>query len=189
MKIRLLKPRLPGNPLSREYFEVDMPSGSTFEDMYRMYGEEYPYTVLAVKVNNKLESLVHPIEEDCTVEFLDMRSQAASLIYQYSLSLIYLKSVEEVLGRAITDIENSLNKGLYTEIKSKKPITQQQIRAIQDRMDEIVAEDIPFVEKIVSREEAFHLLEEADLDEKKKMLESLREQLPRAPSPNCLQRQ
>lgn len=173
MKIRLLKPRLPGNPLSREYFEVDMPSGSTFEDMYRMYGEEYPYTVLAVKVNNKLESLVHPIEEDCTVEFLDMRSQAASLIYQYSLSLIYLKSVEEVLGRAITDIENSLNKGLYTEIKSEKPITQQQIRAIQDRMDEIVAEDIPFVEKIVSREEAFHLLEEADLDEKKKMLESL----------------
>lgn len=173
MKIRLLKPRLPGKPVSGEYYEVEMPAGSTFEDVYRMYEEEYPYTVLAVKVNNKLESLIHQIEEDCTVEFLDMRSQAANLIYQHSLSLIYLKAVEEVLGRAITDIENSLNKGLYTEIKCEKPITQKQIRAIQDRMDEIVAEDIPFVERIVSREEAFRLLEEADLDEKKKMLESL----------------
>lgn len=173
MKVKLLKPRMPGKPGESEFIQVDMPMSSTFEDLYRIYEKDYPYTVLAVKVDNKLEPLVHEIEENCTVEFLDMRSQAANLIYQHSLSLIYLKAVEETLGRAITDIENSLNKGLYTEIKCEEPVTEEQIRAVEARMWEIVEEDIPFVEKIVGREEALQLLEAADLDEKKKMLESL----------------
>lgn len=173
MKVKLIKPRLPGQPESNEYIEVDMPIASTFEDLYRMYEEDYPYTVLAVKVNNKLEPLVHEIDENCTAEFLDMRSQAANLIYQHSLSLIYLKAVEEVLGRSITNIENSLNKGLYTEIKRKEPVSEEQIRTIEEKMREIVDRDIPFVEKIVGRKEALRILEDADLDEKKKMLESL----------------
>ena len=65
-------------------------------------------------MNGTVERLTWRLEEDSTVEFLDMRTQAANLIYQNSLILRYLKAVEDVLGRVEVDIENALNKGLFT---------------------------------------------------------------------------
>ena len=56
------------------------------------------------------------------------------MIYQYSLSLIYIKAVYDVMGKVGVWIDNSLDKGLYTEIRSKEPITLKQVRAIERRM-------------------------------------------------------
>ena len=97
-----------------------------------------PYTVLAAKVDNKIVSLGYKLRRECRVEFLDMRSQAASLIYQNSLILIYLKAVEDVLGKADVEVENAINKGLYTEIKADRPLTVKDVRAIERRMRRIV---------------------------------------------------
>ncbi len=85
------------------------------EELYRQYKDSLPYTVLAAKIDNKIESLEYKIHKDCRVEFLDMRSQSANLIYQNSLILIYLKAVEEALGKVEVEVENAINKGLSTE--------------------------------------------------------------------------
>ena len=78
------------------------------------------------------------------MEFLDMRTQAANLIYQYSLCLIYLKAIWDVLGRDVpVEIQNSLNKGLYTEVKTPRAITEQQVCAVERRMKELVQLDLP----------------------------------------------
>ena len=115
---------------------------------------ELPYTVLAAKVNNKLVTLAYKIHRDCHIEFLDMRTQVANLIYQNSLTLIYLKAVYDVLGDFEVDIENSLNKGLFTEIKSDVPITAAQVREIEKRMHEIVAKNLPLERIELTKEEA-----------------------------------
>ena len=81
-----------------------------------------------------------------------MRSQSGNLIYQNSLCLIYLKAVEDVLGKSDVDIENAINKGLYTEIKTKEPLSAKQVRAIERRMRELVDEDLPFVREELEKE-------------------------------------
>ncbi|MCB6543652.1 hypothetical protein LI170_16110, partial [Desulfovibrio desulfuricans] len=68
------------------------------------------------------------------------------------------------------EIQNSLNKGLYTEIKTEKPVTARQVHAIEKRMTEIVKEDIPFVKEVVSREEAMDILAQDGLKEKQRIL-------------------
>ena len=123
--------------------EISVEKGISLEEIYRKYEDELPYTVLAAKVNNKIEGLWHRIHRECCVEFLDMRTQSGNLIYQNSLTLIYLKAIEDVIGKVEVDIENALNKGLYTEIKSKEPLTVKDIKAIENRMRELVNQDIP----------------------------------------------
>lgn len=150
--------------------EIEVQQGTTIEEIYRIYENELPYTILAAKVNNKFEDLTYELCNDCSIELLDMRTQAANLIYQYSLSLIYLKAVCDCLGDVKVEIQNSLNKGLYTEIKTDKPIVAKQVHAIEKRMREIVREDMPFVKRIASREEAMDILEEEGMKEKQRIL-------------------
>ena len=140
--------------------------GSTIEELYKQYAKQLPYTVLAAKVDNKIEGLDHRLSRECRVEFLDMRTQAANLIYQNSLILIYLKAIEDILGKADVDIENALNKGLYTEIKAAEPVTAKQVKEIEQRMHHIVEEDIPFVREELTKEEAIARFEEMGCPEK-----------------------
>lgn len=150
--------------------EIEIKEGSTIEEIYREYESKLPYTILAAKVDNTFEDLTYELSTPCKVELLDMRTQAANLIYQYSLSLIYLKAVYDCLGDVKVEIQNSLNKGLYTEIKTEKPITAKQVHCIESRMKEIVAEDMPFVKEIVSQEEAMDILEKDGRKEKQRIL-------------------
>lgn len=148
MKIQLKK------ELRGEFQEVTIEKGTSIEELYKTMENELPYTVLAAKVNNKLVTLAYKIHRDCRIEFLDMRTQVANLIYQNSLSLIYLKAVYDVIGDFEVDIENSLNKGLYTEIKSDVPVTAAQVREIEKRMHEIVAKNLPLERITLTKEEA-----------------------------------
>lgn len=160
MEIRLmLQPRTEIKPVQAE-------EGCTIEMLYRRYASQLPYTVLAAKVNNRIESLTTPLTQDCTVEFLDMRNQTANLIYQNSLTLMYLKAVRDVLGPVEVDIENALNKGLYTEIKTAKPPTAAQVRAIEARMRQLMRTDLPLVREEVSPEQAREIFLQSGQPEK-----------------------
>ena len=142
----------------------------TIEEIYKEIKEELPYTVLAARVNNKIERLEHRIYGDCRVELLDMRTQEANLIYQNSLCLIYLKAIEDVLGKVDVDIENAINKGLYTEIKSHDAITAKDIKKIEKRMRQLVKADRPFVREKLTKEEAEELFIQTGCPEKAELL-------------------
>lgn len=149
-----------------EYREIEIVKGTTIEELYQGIKQELPYIVLSAKVNNRQEDLTYPMEEPCSVELLDMRTQGANLIYQYSLTLLYIKAVRDVFGDVRVEIQNSLNKGLYTEIKSKTPLTEEQVVAVESRMREIVQANVPFVKELLPREEALEVLAREGLEEK-----------------------
>lgn len=164
MNIKLKK-----GPKERELL-VSVEQPVTIEELLKDYKQDLPYMILAARVNNEIKELTHVIDEDCTIEFLDMRTQAANLIYQYSLSLIYLKAIDDVLGSVQVEIQNSLNKGLHTEIKAD--ITEEQVRRIEERMRELVDKDEPIVKEIVTREEAFEIMERYGYTERIRILET-----------------
>lgn len=150
--------------------KVTVERGSSAEDLYKRYKGQLPYTVLAVKVNNKIEALEYRFYKECCVEFIDMRAQNGNLIYQNSLILIYLKAVEDIVGKADVDIENALNKGLYTEIKTKEPLTAKQIKTIERRMKELVKADLPFTREELAKDEAVARFHDMGCPEKEALL-------------------
>lgn len=135
------------------------------------YQRELPYRILIARVNGRDEELDYMIEEDASVELLDMRTHSANLAYQHTLSLIYLKAVKDVIGDCSVEIENSLNKGLYTEIKTPVAVTEEQVRAVEARMHQLVENDVPVVKELYSREEAVGIWEKYNYPEKSGLLE------------------
>ena len=164
MEVRLIKgPRT--SPV-----DIDVETGITIEELIKDYKAELPYTIIAAKVNNKIEALTYKLRRPAEIELLDMRNQAANLIYQYSLSLIYIKAINDVLGKVHVEIKNSLNKGLFTNIRTLKLVTKGDVQKIQTRMKEIVKEDIPFIKHIVDKDTALDQLFSDAQREKIKML-------------------
>ena len=92
MKINLItKPK-------GEIRECDVRQGISIENLcYEIKG--LPYRILAAKVNNRIVDLNYTLDEPCTVELLDMRTEAATILYQASLSLIYVKSGQRCAWR------------------------------------------------------------------------------------------
>lgn len=153
------------------YEEITMDRPVTVKELADRYQPKLPYTVLLANVDGKDEELTYLLDRDCVVRLLDMRTYSANLVYQHSLSLIYLKAVMDVLGDLSVEIENSLNKGLYTEIKTPEPITEEQIAAVEQRMHELVKADLPIVREVYSREEAVEIWGAYNYPEKSRLLE------------------
>ncbi len=166
VKIKIIvSPR--SNPMLVEY-----PVGTTAEQLVKDFQKDLPYDILLAKIDHKFEELTYALTKDCTVEFLDMRSQAGNLVYQRSVSMLYLKAIRDVLGhKATAVIENSLSKGLYTYIKGSEPLSSEVIQKIQSRMEELVKEDIKFERAVDSKGDAMKWLLEDGLQEKARMLQ------------------
>lgn len=150
--------------------EIETDRGITVESLYRQFENQVPYTVLAAKVNNRLQPLNFVLEEDSKVELLDMRTQATNLVYQDSLSFLYLKAVYDILGDVDVDIENAINKGLFTEIKLAETVSAEDVQKIEARMRELVELDLPFEHEKVSADEAKEIFIKSGQPEKIKLL-------------------
>lgn len=141
------------------------------KDLSDEYQSRHPYRILIARVNGMDRELTERINEDSVVEFLDMRTYSANLAYQHSVSLLYLKAVMDVLGNVGVEIENSLNKGLYTEIKTPEPVTQEQVEAVQARMRQLVEADLPVIREEYTKQQAIEIWEKYNYPDKYMLLE------------------
>ena len=160
MEIRLIL----NNGRKTELINTDRPV--TGEELVSRYGQNAEYRILAMRVDNVTRELTSVINGDCQVQLLDMRDHGANLVYQRSVSLIYLKAVKDILGDVRVEIDNSLNKGVYTEIRLPSAVSVQQVKAISDRMQQLIDEDVPINRHVMKNEEAVSYFTEQGLVKK-----------------------
>lgn len=153
--------------------EITRETPVVLQDLVAEYQPQLPYRVLIARVNGKDEELTYRLDQDATVEFLDMRTHSANVAYQNSVSLLYLKAIKDTLGDVPVEIDNSLNKGLYTEVKTKAPITEEQVQAIQSQMQKLVDDDLPIVREVFAKDEATRIWERYNYPEKSSLLEHM----------------
>lgn len=147
------------------------PDGSRIEDVYRHFKDDIPYSIFAANVNNEYKDLNYQLQEKDEVVLLDIRTQAANYVYQYSLTLLLLRAVDEVWGKnSEIIIQNSLNKGLYIEVEKKHGLSDEDVSILGTKMRELVEKDLPIKLEIVSRNEALRILSEEGMEEKKRTL-------------------
>ena len=112
-----------------EFVTVYADSPLTIEELVSREQDKPEYTVLAAKKNNTVVPLTQIIDRDCSIEYLDMRNQAANLIYQNSVIMIYLRACRDVLGDMVIDVRNSISKGLFTV--AERILDDNEIEAIE----------------------------------------------------------
>ncbi|KAB2952333.1 nucleoside kinase [Heliorestis acidaminivorans] len=115
---------------------------------------EHGAPIVAVKVNNKIENLQYLPEEDCTVEMVDMTSEAGIRVYARSLAFVLMRTARELYPEVDFEIQFSLNKGFYVERLGGEPLTLDMVEKMRERMWDIVRACEPIECQVMTIEEA-----------------------------------
>jgi len=141
-------------------------SGISLIELSKKYKENYPYTIIAAKVNNEIRELTYMLNNDCKVEFIDLSRDDGMRIYIRSLTFILVKAVNDIFPERKVIINHSISKGLYYEIKGDKDLNADDVGKIKNRMVEIVNARIPFIKRTIPIEEAKNILKEKGRDDR-----------------------
>ena len=166
--------------------------GTSLLDIYQEFKDDIqlPYPVVSAKVNNVSQGLKYRAFQSRDVEFLDAREGSGHRVYVRSLSFLLYKATQDVFPGSKLFIEHALSRGFYCNFKptlhsdegrlqGKNPsrkegrgLTNEMVKRIKKRMQEIVALDIPFRRIESTTEEAIRVFTERGFSDKVKLLET-----------------
>ena len=133
-----------------------------------------PYPVVSAKVNNVSQGLKFRLYQNRDVEFLDAREGSGHRVYVRSLCFVLYKATQDVFPGSKLFIEHSLCRGYYCNFKKRtpEPLTDEDVRRISQRMQEIIALDMPFRRTEATNEETVRVFTERGFADKVKLLET-----------------
>ncbi len=145
-------------------------------DVYQEFADEIklPYPVVSAKVNNVSQGLKFRLYQNRDVEFLDAREGSGHRVYVRSLCFVLYKATQDVFPGSKLFIEHSLCRGYYCNFKKRtpEPLTDEDVRRISQRMQEIIALDMPFRRTEATNEETVRVFTERGFADKVKLLET-----------------
>ena len=145
-------------------------------DIYQKFAEDIqlPYPVVSAKVNNVSQGLKFRVYQNRDVEFLDAREGSGHRVYVRSLSFVLYKATQDVFPGSKLFIEHSLCRGYYCNFKKKgnEPLTDDDVKSIRQRMQDIIDIDMPFHRTEGTTEETIRVFTERGFTDKVKLLET-----------------
>ena len=150
----------------------EFPIGSTLLEIYSGFNLDFPYQVVSARVNNRSEGLNFRVYNNKDVEFLDVRNPSGMRTYVRTLCFILYKAVSEIFPEGKLYVEHPVSKGYFCNLRIGRPIELEDVLAIKQRMQEIIAEDIPFHRTECHVTEAVRVFSERGMKDKVKLLES-----------------
>ena len=152
------------------------PEGCSLLDVYQEFADEIrlPYPVVSAKVNNTSQGLKFRLYQNRDVEFLDAREGSGHRAYVRSLCFVLYKATQDLFPGSKLFIEHSLCRGYYCNFKkrSNEPLTDGDVASINQRMEEIIALDMPFRRTESTTEEAIRVFRDRGFSDKVKLLET-----------------
>ena len=150
----------------------DFPIGSSLLEIYSGLNLEFPYQVVSAKVNNRSEGLNFRVYNNKDIEFLDVRDPSGMRTYVRTLCFILYKAVTELFPEGKLYVEHPVSKGYFCNLRIGRPIELEDVQALKKRMQEIIAEDIPFHRIECHATEAARVFSERGMNDKVRLLET-----------------
>lgn len=142
---------------------VELNAGDTYQTALRTHFPEAG--ALAVMVGGESLTLTDTPHEGEQAMLIDYRSNEGRLVYERSLRFVFLLAVAQLYPKRRVRLEHSIGNGVYAVIEGDTLLTPRDVACIEQRMREIVAQDLPFEKHLITRAQAiahFEALEQFD---------------------------
>lgn len=112
------------------------------------------------RVDGNLTDLNAEITNDCEVELLDFSSEAGREIYWHSASHIMAMAVKQLFPDVKLAIGPAIDQGFYYDFDLNRPFSPEDLGRIEQRMQQLVGQDIPFERLPVKKSAALERFEQ-----------------------------
>ena len=151
---------------------IEVPMGSTLEEIYEMTGMKMAYGPISARVNNKVEGMHYRAYKQKEVEFLDITSSSGSRAYTRTLFFVLCKAAHDLFKPCKVAIDIPVSNGYYVNLQIGRPVTLDDAGAIRRRMQEIIDAAMPIHRHETTTEEAIALFDSLHNRSKVKLLKS-----------------
>ena len=129
-------------------------AGTTGADLAMSISPRLAKAALAVVVDDRLTDLTRPFEADARVRIVTERDPEALHLYRHSTAHLLAAAVLELFPGTQCGIGPALDDGVYYDFVVQRPFVPEDLAAIEQRMREIAARDLPFVRELHPKEDA-----------------------------------
>ena len=144
---------------SEKEITLEVPKNTTIAELLQEVNTEHH--IYAALINHKHVHFSECVHDQDVIQLQDICASYGNTCYQSTLTLLYLKAIHDVMGKNVTvTIANSLSKGLFTVIHAGN-VTDDLAKEIEERMHELVEENLEIKEEYVDRDTAIELLKDA----------------------------
>lgn len=149
-------------------------SGTTYEQIAKEYQKDYPYDIVLVFVDGRLQELYKPVKSDCVINFVTTADNIGHKTYKRSMSLMLVKAVYDVANHEEIDkvrIHYAVSKGYYCTIEGTVELNQEFLDKVEARMHEMVDMDMPIHKRSVHTDDAIALFRQHGMHDKERLFE------------------
>ena len=148
---------------------------------YKITGQELLQSInrnskcscVAIELDGKVFDLSTVIEQDCEARFILSSSPEGLEIIRHDAAHVLAHAVKELYPKSMIAIGPVIENGFYYDFANPEPFTEEHLKKIQFRMQEIVKAKLPITRKIISREEALKFFQECGEKYKVEIINSL----------------
>lgn len=128
--------------------------------------------VICARVNNKLRELTYSLEDDAKVEFLTIKDEDASKIYESSLRFVLVMAFARLYPMLKVRITRNVSRTTFVQILNEGAVATPKMRdAIEAEMKKIIEADYSLVRHSFEKKEARELYQKNGLEDKIEALE------------------
>jgi uridine kinase len=145
--------------------------GATLATLVKMLPEFSGPTIMGAVVNGELRELTYTIEMDAQIRLVTMADDDGARIYRRSVTFLLEAAFEELFPDASMTLDHSVSAGgYYCEVIGRDPLSLDEMKRLEARMREIVAQDLPFERQTVPLDEAIRYFQKKGFEDKVQLL-------------------
>ena len=140
---------------------IDVKKGTRVDELLQKEIVLNKNNTIACRFNNEVKPLNYEIETDGKIELIDMTNKDGMKIYRKGLIYIVSMAFKEVYHEALLTVNFQLSNSILCEVQNIN-ITDEVIKKVNEKVNEIIEKDIPIKKVKMTREEAKSFYEKND---------------------------
>ena len=162
---------------------ITLPDGSirqyespvTVAQIAASIGSGLAKATVAGKVNGVLRDACDPITEDATVQIITPKDPEGVEIIRHSCAHLVGHAVKQLFPNAKMVIGPVIEDGFYYDIAAEKPFTPEDMKAIEERMKQLINQDYDVIKKMLPRAEVIEIFKQRGEDYKLRLVDDMPE--------------
>lgn len=130
---------------------------------------------VAMRWNGEVADLSNALEEDGAIEFVLRDDEAALELIRHDAAHVLAEAVQTLWPNTQATIGPVIENGFYYDFYRETPFSEEELRLIEKKMEEIVDRGAPFTKEIWSRNDAKKLFEDKGESFKVELIDAIPE--------------
>lgn len=146
--------------------------GTSLLELSKDHQKNYKDDIILAFVNNRLRELFKTVDKECNIRFVTTAEDAGHKTYVRGLTLVMIKAIYGVIETDKINkvsVDYTIGNGLYCQIKMEDTLTEEQCKAIKEKMKSIIDSDYPFVKRSIGTHDAIELFNQYGMYDKEKL--------------------